>query len=231
VTPTPTLAPTATPIAGAVVLTDGATLRPGATTWWFPRYTLTAGMTLTVQGYDPDFPAWIYVRRMSDAAVEGWIEIQNLELYRDLEDVPRVTPIPTLTATPETAATTTAATITATAAATEGTPLPTLPPSAPPTIAAPPENCEGGALTLEAWHAEKFYVEDGWVVRVCGEAHGGNCMYTYFWENEIRGGPMTGPICFEVQVGIYAETVVGTISVSSGEQTARRSLYITRPRR
>jgi hypothetical protein len=152
----------------------------------------------------------------------GWTEIKNLDLHRDLQDLPLITPIPTLTPTPATE----------TITATEGTPVPTLPPSAPPTISAPPEDCEGGPLTLQAWHGEKYYVEDGWVVKICAEANGGDCMYTYFWENEIRAGPVgKGPTCFDVKVGTFAETVVGTVSVTSAGQTAKYGLYITRPPR
>jgi hypothetical protein len=211
------------------VLTDGTTLRPGATTWWYPRHTMTAGMTLDVQGYDPDFPDWIYVSRVisetsvASATIEGWTEIKYLELYRDLEDLPLVTPIPTLTPTPETEAISETEEI-------EGTPLAPPPPPAPPPHCAPPQGCEGGALTLQAWHGEKFYVEDGWVVKICAEAYGGNCMYTYFWEGEIKAGPVGGgPTCFEVKVGTFAETLVGTVSVTSAGQTARYGLYITRP--
>jgi len=99
-TPTPTIVGTPTPTpAAAVVLADGADLRPGATTWWRVRQPLPAGTELELIGYDPAYPDWVYVRTL-DGASTGWVQTAKLEINRELTSLPKVTPIPTLTSAP-----------------------------------------------------------------------------------------------------------------------------------
>ncbi len=99
-TATPTLTPTLTPTPAvdAVVLAGGADLRLGATTWWYSRQTLPAGTALELAGYDPNFPDWVYVRTI-DGTAEGWAQVADLQINRDLDGLPRATPRPTLTPT------------------------------------------------------------------------------------------------------------------------------------
>ncbi len=99
--PTETPAPTETPTpsAAAVVVADDADLRPGASTWWRARETLPAGTELELDGYDPNFADWVYIRTV-DGTSSGWVQIADLEINRELDDLPLITPIPTLT--PET---------------------------------------------------------------------------------------------------------------------------------
>lgn len=103
--PSPTQAPTSSPSPTSELAAragdDGAPLRPGATTWWSIRRTIPAGTPLELLGYDPAFPGWVYVGTV-DGDVEGWTEIEGLEIYRDLESLPLVTPVPTLTSVPAT---------------------------------------------------------------------------------------------------------------------------------
>jgi hypothetical protein len=87
-----------------VVLTDGVSLRPGPTTWWYPRQTLPEGTELKLLGYNPDYPDWVYVGTLDDEDEEkddvetnGWAPIADLEINRVLEDLPLMTPIPTRT--------------------------------------------------------------------------------------------------------------------------------------
>jgi len=91
--------PTEEASAAAVVSEEGAGLRPGATTWWFAREDLPVGTELELEGYDPDFPNWVYVR-IADGESTGWVQIANLEINRELEDLPEITPMPTLTPGP-----------------------------------------------------------------------------------------------------------------------------------
>lgn len=102
-TPTPTPGSKATstpkPSTAAVVSEDGATLRPGASTWWRPSKVLTTGMELELEGHDPNFPDWVYVST-ADGESTGWIQVAELELNRELSELPEVTPRPTLTPTP-----------------------------------------------------------------------------------------------------------------------------------
>jgi len=101
-TPTPTATPrptlTPTPSVDAIVLDEGAELRPGATTWWFARDMLSAGTELELVGYDTDFPDWVYVRTV-DSDTAGWTQVDNLQVNRGLDSLPQVTPKPTLVPT------------------------------------------------------------------------------------------------------------------------------------
>jgi serine/threonine-protein kinase len=202
--PTPTPTATPTPAAAAVVSAGGTELRPGADTWWRVRQTLPAKTELELVGYDPNFPDWVYVRTV-DGASSGWTQIANLEINRELADLPRVTPIPTLAPTPR-----------------------TIQPTA--TVAPPPTavvGCEGGPLTLDAWDVGTACVPGGWTASIYVQGHGGNCLYTYFWQGEMKGGPMSGSMTFEAIGGSNA--IIGTASVTSGGETAKRELFIPSP--
>ncbi|MCP4535998.1 MAG: serine/threonine protein kinase [Chloroflexi bacterium] len=203
-TPTPTATPTSTPTAtptpeaAAVVLDGGAQLRPGADTWWNVRRTLSADTVVELAGYDPNFPDWVYVSTLDESA-SGWTQIENLQINRDLDNLPPATPRPTLTPT-------------------GGNQSPTSPPSS---------TCTGGTLTLDAWETTKTCVSGGWTAVVYAEGRGGNCSYTYFWQGQLKGGPTSSSVAFEVIGG--GGSTVGTVMVTSGGQTATRELFISGP--
>ncbi|MBN2390554.1 MAG: transglycosylase SLT domain-containing protein [Anaerolineae bacterium] len=204
---TATPSPTPTPSGelgvalNAVVLDEGAELRPGATLWWNPSTTLPAGATVQVVGYNPDTPDWFYISS-SDGQILGWTQAENLRLPVSLQRLLLVTPIPTLTPSP-----------TATSS-----PTPT------PTIA-----CDGGPLRAEAW-ALKAYRSPlgGWLAVIYAKGYGGNCEYTYSWNVDIEKGPIFGSTLFELKFDRY-EDLVGTVTVRSGEEEVTVGVYIPSP--
>ncbi len=227
----PTDVPVATPVAEAVVLAGGAELRPGASAWWNPRLTLPAGTELELIGYDPDFPDWVYVRTV-DGTSTGWVQTADIELNRELSKLPPVTPIPTLTPSP-----TPTLTPTIPVATTTPTPPPTptstptttpVTPTTPSTTTLPTE-CEGGPLRLEAWPLERFHSPEGWTATIFVQAYGGDCMYTYAWQGEVKGGPMPGPLTFQVNHVDRTAPIVGTVSATSAGETVEVGLFIRTP--
>jgi hypothetical protein len=194
---TPTPTPSSTPIAPARVSADGAEIRPGADMWWYPHQTLPGETGLELRGYDPDFPDWVYVQT-TDGASSGWVQITDLELNQDLTNLPRITPAPTLTPTPPT-------------------------PSPTPT---PVVECRGGPLRLSTWDVEKVHTTDGWTATIFAQGHGGNCLYTYAWEGENKGGPTPGPVTFEISHSDPNAVIVGTVSVTSAGETVTEGLFI-----
>ncbi len=229
-TATATPSPTPTPLAAAVVLTEGAQVRPGATLWWYPRLTLPAGTVLNLDGYDPEFPEWVYVST-EDGATEGWVQLEDLDVHRVVEDLSLVTPIPTLTPTPlssesessdtgaETAATVPAETPTLAAGGTE-----------PGGEAEQPatSTCQAGPLSLSVWSLgrEGTGTDEGWVATIFMEGHGGDCTYTYLWEGEVKAGPMTGPFVFKVPCATEVSAIVATASVMSAGETVDVPVYL-----
>lgn len=192
--PTNTPAATSTPKAAAIVLADGAGLRPGATTWWHVHRTLAPETELELIGYDPDFPDWVYVRTTDDG-VEGWVQVEEIEMHRELDKLPRVTPRPTLTPTP-------------------GTDL--------------PSECAGGPLWLDAWPVGTECTASGWEAIIFVQGHGGDCLYTYAWEGEMKAGPLTGSTTFRVGAAPKAN-IIGNVSVTSAGQTVSTGLFIPPP--
>jgi hypothetical protein len=203
VPPTPTASHTPTQQQEAVVGDDGAELRPGATTWWFPRQTLPTGTELKLLGFDPGYPDWVYVADAADAALQGWTQVANLHLHRDLDKLPRITPRPTLTATP-------------------GTPAATQ---------APPIACAGGPLTLEFYAdpgSERCIPGGSWSVNIHFIVAGGTCTYTYYWEGARIHGPTTErEYIYSVTWGDAA--LSGTGRVASGAEARQRSIFVPMP--
>lgn len=193
----PTDTPTPTTTITAVVSADGAGLRPLADVWWRPSQTLPAGTVLEFIGYDPSFSKWVYVRTV-DGASTGWIQTVYLKIDREFRGLPRVTPLSTLTLTSHTSPLT-------------------------PTLST---ECEGGPLGLNSWDVSKVRTDHGWTATIFVEGHGGDCVYTYGWEGEIKGGPMSGSTTFEVSVKDCASAIVGTVSVTSAGETVKVGLHI-----
>jgi hypothetical protein len=215
-TPTPSPAPigipaTSTSVPTATVLADGADLRPGASNWWNPLLTLPAGTIVELLGHDPYFPEWIYVRTLDSVSI-GWAKTTDLDIDYGLRELPQVTPIPTLTPTPASVTITSTPPLSATVAPTQ------------------PVECAGGPLWLDAWDLEKTLSSDGgWTATIFLAGHGGNCVYTYTWESEIKGGPTADPITFEIHHSDRFGTVIGTASVTSAGETVEVGLFIRAP--
>ncbi len=189
--------------AEAVVLADGADLRPGATRWWFPSTTLPAGTPVRLLGYDPGVPDWVYIGTL-DGTMKGWVRTADLKISRALQSLPLVTPIPTLTPT-------------STA---------TLTPSPTPTVA-----CSGEPLWGEAWPIKTMYTADGWMTVIYVRGHGGNCVYTYAWNEEenVVGRAILEGVTFEVHSTERAGNIVGTAVVMSGDETVRVGVFVKPP--
>jgi hypothetical protein len=165
--------------------------------WWYPQRTLPGETGLELRGYDPNFPDWVYVRT-TDGASSGWVQITDLELNHDLTNLPRVTPVPTLTPT-------------------QPTPSPT------PTLTI---ECRGGPLRLSTWDVEKVQTADGWTATIFAQGHGGDCLYTYAWEGENKGGPTPGSVTFKISHSDPNAVIAGMVSVTSAGETVTEGLFI-----
>jgi hypothetical protein len=99
----------------------------------------------------------------------------------------------------------------------------------PTATVAPP--CVGGDLQVNAWPMDSVHKGDHWEAQVFAEGIGGSCTYTYAWNDEadIRGDHMSGPIVFSVSSTEFAGVIVGTVVVTSGDETVRQGVYITPP--
>lgn len=85
--------------------------------------------------------------------------------------------------------------------------------------------CEGGPLRLDAWPVSQVCRAGGWTATIFVQGHGGDCLYTYAWEREVKGGPTPGSMTFDVSsTGLGA--IVGEASVTSAGQTAEVGLHI-----
>ncbi len=95
-----------------------------------------------------------------------------------------------------------------------------------------PVACAGGPLVLDTYPLESFNTEAGWSARVYASARGGDCVYDYAWniEDDVKGSGFTGPIVFEVHSARRASVIVGTVLVTSNNETVRVGLYIEPPR-
>ncbi len=106
--------------------------------------------------------------------------------------------------------------------------IPTLTPAPVPTsttATTPTVECPGGPLQLNAWHIEKEWTDDGWAATIFVQGHGGDCSYTYAWNGEVKGGPMSGSMTFKVYQ-VELESIFGTASISSAGETVEVGLLI-----
>jgi len=211
-TPTPTPSPTSTPTpiptpafaANAVVIVEGAGLRPGSTTWWRIRTPLPVGTQLDLLGRYPQAPGWVYAQ-IANTTTSGWVEIDYLQINSNLSipSLPVITPVPTLTPTLD---------------AETGTEEPTSPPT-----------CSGGPLRLDAWPTARDCISGAWQTTIFVEGHGGNCVYTYYWEGERIAGPMTGSTTFNVASSGYDSSIVGKVAVESAGARVEAPVYVSPP--
>jgi hypothetical protein len=90
--------------------------------------------------------------------------------------------------------------------------------------------CAGGSLQMQTWPLEKHCTLDGgWSTTVFVTGHGGDCVYTYTWEDEIKGGPMSGPLTFELHQTDRFGNIIGTVGVASNGYTVTMGLFIHPP--
>jgi hypothetical protein len=93
-----------------------------------------------------------------------------------------------------------------------------------------PVACAGDPLQLDAWPVDQVCTGSTWKATIFVEGHGGDCQYTYAWERQVQGGPMLGPMTFEVKSASRGSAIVGEASVTSGEQTVVVGLHIRAPK-
>jgi len=106
------------------------------------------------------------------------------------------------------------------------TPLVTATATLTPTMSA---DCAGGPLWIEAWYLDRTYEADGWTATIFIKGHGGDCVYTYAWEEEVKGESMPGPITFEIHHTDRYATIMGTASATCAGETVGITLLIEPP--
>jgi hypothetical protein len=67
------------------------------------------------------------------------------------------------------------------------------------------------------------------VATIFVEARGGDCRYTYEWENHVVGGPTPNSMTFDVVSASWGIAIVGEAAVNSAGQRAEVELYIPHP--
>jgi hypothetical protein len=107
--------------------------------------------------------------------------------------------------------------------------------AAPPALAPVPVTpwqpvrlCSGGPLRINAQAIDKERRSGGWVATIWVVADGADCLYTYYWEREPKGGPMFGPITFEL-FSPTMNAMVGEAMVMSAGEIASYRLYVEPP--
>lgn len=119
--------------------------------------------------------------------------------------------------------------VTPTLAITTTVPTPTLVPPTPTltstVVTTPTVECQGGPLQFNAWHIGKEWTDGGWVATIFVQGHGGDCSYTYAWNGESKGGPMSGSLTFKIYQ-TELESIFGTASVTSAGETIEVGLLI-----
>ncbi len=105
-------------------------------------------------------------------------------------------------------------------------------PTTPVATPAPlPRECVPGPLRLDAWPVGSVCdPSGGWVATIFVEGHGGDCLYTYSWENQVKGGPTPNSMTFEVRSASRGIAIVGEAAVTSAGQTAEVELHVRAPR-
>lgn len=97
----------------------------------------------------------------------------------------------------------------------------------------PVPNCAGGDLAVDAWPLHHVIHPKGWSVTVFAEGHGGDCRYTYAWndDSELKAVGVTGPVTFEIFTDRRDAAIIGTVVVMSAGETVRVPLYIPSPKK
>lgn len=93
--------------------------------------------------------------------------------------------------------------------------------------------CSAGPLRVDAWPLDRVNtLDNGWKVLIFAEGHGGDCTYTYAWndESDVRADNVLGSVVFEVTSPSRGAVILGTVVVTSGDETQRVGVYIQPPR-
>jgi outer membrane protein assembly factor BamD (BamD/ComL family) len=108
--------------------------------------------------------------------------------------------------------------------------LPVIAPSVTPVPATftPPPEPPYPALEMDLWDLSGRCSGGKWYKSVYVQGHGGNGVYTYYWNGEKVAGPTGESYTFEVQS--IGGAMIGTGKVASGDgQVVERKLYIRAP--
>jgi hypothetical protein len=98
-----------------------------------------------------------------------------------------------------------------------------------PSTVGPPAPSAGGPLKLNAWSVGSYCSGGGWVAQIFVEGQGGDGLYTYLWEGQVKGGPTPKSMVFEVKSASKDIAIVGQAAVISGGQTVKVGLYVKHP--
>ncbi len=98
---------------------------------------------------------------------------------------------------------------------------------------APEIACPGGDFWIQAWPLESTVHLPSWSVRIYAEGHGGDCQYTYAWneEDDVKGQVTGGPITFVIETPHRDGNIIGTVVVSSAGETRRVQIYVPSPKK
>jgi len=94
-------------------------------------------------------------------------------------------------------------------------------------------SCSGGPLRLDAWPLDRVNTPDnGWKVHIFAEGHGGDCTYTYAWNDasDVRAIKVRDSVVFEVTSPCRDAVILGTVVVTSGDEMQRVGIYVQPPR-
>jgi hypothetical protein len=107
--------------------------------------------------------------------------------------------------------------------------LPVVPPGTPkPSTYTPPSGPPYPPLKMDLWDISGRCSGSTWYKSVYIQGHGGNGIYTYYWNGEKVAGPISEGYTFEVHS--TGGAMIGTGKVVSGDgQEVERELYIRAP--
>jgi hypothetical protein len=103
-------------------------------------------------------------------------------------------------------------------------------PVSSPVATVPPVSYAGGPLRLDAWPVGQYCTAGGWAAKIYVQGRGGDGQYTYTWEGQVKSGPTSGSLIFEVQSAGWKTAIVGGASVTSAGQMAEVELFVPHPR-
>ena len=92
-----------------------------------------------------------------------------------------------------------------------------------------PSTCADDPLRLDAWPMGRVCTGGGWTAKVFVQGHGGDCQYTYAWQEQVQGGATSSSMTFEVKSAGRGSAIVGKASVTSAGQTVVVGLHIPHP--
>jgi hypothetical protein len=67
------------------------------------------------------------------------------------------------------------------------------------------------------------------VAQIFVEGFGGDGLYTYTWEGQVKGGPTPNSMVFEVKSASSGIAIVGEVGVKSAGETAEVELFVRAP--